>query len=182
MKTHIMSLILKVILSAVLILICSLNIKAQSWLPIFKVRFGYSPIDMSGKSLNEFLQNGFPLVAKGCDTKVCLFYFRVNGNGDVDSLYYEGNFNKEECTIITNNILNTKGNWITPKNTNRTDFCWFVYPCYILGKIVDPCLDDPKNQQQIALLRNLLNNYSNTFDKQGRFLLSPNNYSYYDKK
>lgn len=182
MKRQVIIPIERGMISILIIMILSFDVRSQNWIPVFEVKIDYRPIHMIGKSLGDFLQYGHPYVAKGCDTKVCIFHFRVNSKGDVDSLYFEGNFDKIETDVILGNILKTSGNWILPSNTTKDSFCWFVYPCYILGELVYPCLNDPQNQQQIVLLRNLLTNYSNTFDKRGRYLLAPNEYGYYSKQ
>lgn len=164
-----------------MLLILTHYARSQTWLPKFKVSVHYRPISMANATLKEFLQYGHPYVAKGCQTKMSVFYFRVNYVGKVDSLFSEGNFTKEEKELISRNILATSDNWLLPTNTKRENYCWFVYPCFILGRLVDPCADDPENQEQIKILRRLLSTHSNQFDSQGRYLLPPNDYGFYSR-
>lgn len=164
------------------LLISAHHAASQTWLPKFRVSVNYRPVIMANASLQEFLQYGHPWAAKGCHTRMSVFYFRVNHLGKVDSLFSEGNFTKEEKEVISRNILATSDNWILPANTTSENFCWFLYPCFILGRLVGPCADDPQNQEQIKILRRLLSDHSEEFDKQGRYLLPPNDYGFHSRR
>lgn len=147
---------------------------SQTWRPEFRVRVDYRPITMINAGLHEFLQFGHKQKVKGCNTRVSVFYFRINSQGMVDSLYCEGNFTDEEKDTINRNILNTSGNWFLPPNTTSSDHCWFVYPCFVLGQLTGACSEDPGNQRQIEVLRKLYFDQIHQFDSRGRYRLPPN--------
>lgn len=170
------------ILSAFIICLFSSQVRSQEWLPEFRVKFDYRPSILIGASLHDFLQFEHPLIARGCNTRVSIFYFRVNYQGQVDSLYNQGNFTNEEAKLISRNILATSGSWVLPGRTTSQDHCWFIYPCYVLGRLTDPCADDPQNQIQITILRNLLAGHAYQFDRSGRYLLPPNDYTFYSRR
>ena len=155
---------------------------AQTWLPEFRIRIGYNSILPKTTTLNEFLTYDHPIVAENCQARMSVFYFKVNSKGMVDSLYSEGNFKEKEKDIILKNIKGTSGNWILPKTTRTEDYCWFVFPCFILGALDKYCPDDQQNFRQLVLLRGLLQNYSFSRDKHGRYLLPPNEYGFYSRR
>ncbi len=169
-------LVRKIMMSLVWILISS-QVMSQGWLPEFRIRIDHKPITMIETSLNTFLQQNHSLYIKGCNARMSVFYFRVNHKGVVDSLYSEGNFLKEEQNLIQKNILNTSGNWSLPANTSRGNSCWFVYPCFVMGQSDGACPDDPANQRQFEILRDLLSSQAWAFDQQGRYRLPPNSFS-----
>lgn len=149
---------------------------SQRWLPEFRIRIGHRPVTEMNMDLIEFLDQSHSFNKKGCNTRMSVFYFRVNSKGQVDSLYSQGNFLEEETSLISKNILNTSGNWVLPANTSREDACWFIYPCFVFGELTGACSGDTANQNQLAILHKLLFSQAYEFDKLGRYRLPPNNF------
>ncbi len=153
---------------------------AQSWLPEFRANLGYERI-VSRAELHEYLAFLHPS-ANSCEARMSVFYFRVNYKGMVDSLYSEGNFGPAEKEVISQNILKTNGNWVLPAATQKTDKCWFIFPCFTLGGLDQHCADDPKNYKQLVILRNNLSQFAFQRDAKGRYLLPPNQYGFYSRR
>lgn len=167
-------LVVRKTLAVVFLFICTPK-QVQPWLPEFRIRLGYSTVMDRNSTLNEFLQFEHPLVAGDCDARMSVFYFRVNSKGIVDSLYSEVNFALREREVINKNILNTSRNWILPKSTTSGDKCWFVFPCFILGRNSKYCSTDHEYTAQLEEVRKkLLTNGSQGWDAQGRYVLRPN--------
>jgi hypothetical protein len=146
---------------------------SQSWLPEFRANLGIDRI-VSRSELHEFLTFLHPSFSDECSARMSVFYFRVNYQGQVDSLYSEGNLKPAEKEGINQNILKTNGNWVIPPNTKKTDQCWFVFPCFIVGGLDKHCPDDQKNSRQLLILRNTLVEFAFQRDAKGRYLLPPN--------
>ena len=165
----------------VLFVLVSFQSLSQRWLPEFKIRIGHRPITDMNMVLIEFLDQNHYFLKQGCNTRMSVFYFRVNSTGKVDTLYSQGNFSDEEKSLINKNILNTSENWVLPANTSREDACWFVYPCFVFGQLKEACSQDPANQRQLEILHKLLFSQAHQFDELGRYRLPPNNFKVSNK-
>lgn len=151
---------------------------SQKWLPEFRVRIDYIPRTLINEPLGSFLAYGHTFTWE-CTPRISIFHFRVNYQGRVDSVYSIGNFSEDEKKLITQNILNTSGNWILPLGTKPSDFCWFLYPCFIFPYRPRGCQDNQGHLYQARLLHELLSERGNKFDRYGRYSLHPSS-SYYD--
>jgi hypothetical protein len=90
-------------------------------------------------NMDEWVRKGVPWNQPNGSTPAwSFFYFRVNGSGEVDSLYHWGTLRSEVIDSIKINIYNTKGHWKIPDTAKPSDHQWFVLPYFDLGQI--PCL------------------------------------------
>lgn len=87
---------------AIMLLFISIDhdLSAQNWLPEFRVRITHQPISQINDHLYKFLARDFRTNVKGCETRMNIFYFRVNYKGKVDSIYWEGNFSEKQTELI----------------------------------------------------------------------------------
>lgn len=153
------------------------SVSAQTWQPSFQIGLNADAAAWGEDiSLSTYLSRNvaYSTGDQGCNLKISLFYFRVNGLGAVDSVYAHGGLTEELVNIIKTNILATEGKWKLPKNSRASDKCWFIFPFIDPGRSKS-CL----GQQQLShnALKELLILYSGAEtakDRQGRVMLPPN--------
>lgn len=170
---------------ALFIYLTSVHVKAQVWQPTFQVGLTSETAAMqSNMTLSKYLSRNLDYGAgdHGCYLKISIFYFRVNAQGEVDSLYSTGGLTEKSTALITSNIIATKGKWNIPPNSRPSEKCWFIYP------VVDPGrARSCSEQQQISrnALVKLLLTYAGagpTRDKHGRIVLPPNDFPQFSEK
>lgn len=83
-----------------------------------------------------------------CQATWDIFFFRVNGKNKVDSIRHDGNLPSEIANQIIFNINSTQGRWKIPLGTKKTDYCWFIYPFFIIPPNIPNC-----NQTENVFLR-----------------------------
>ena len=57
-----------------------------------------------------------------------LFIFKINGNGKISDLYFDGNLDTLNVQIVKSNITKSATFWKT--TGNQKDFRWIVYPFF----------------------------------------------------
>jgi hypothetical protein len=158
---------------------------ANVWRPFFQMGLeGEASVLGENVTLSQFLSRGADYSAgdHGCFLKISLFYFRVNGLGSVDSVYSRGSLNDKLGATITANILATKGKWQTPKNTQPSDKCWFIYPAIDPGRSIS-CIEQQRiSRNSLVELLDLYTRAESTTDSHGRIILPPNEFPQYSER
>lgn len=85
-------------------------------------------------SLEDFLSSKVPYAESGdCSSTYGFFYFRVNYQGDVDSLYFDGNLRQEVIDMVIHNIHATKKSWEISSSFSKIHKEWFIFPFFDFG-------------------------------------------------
>ncbi len=84
-----------------------------------------------------------------CKPTWSVFYFRVNGKNQVDSIKHTGNLPPFVTQQILENIKATQGHWEIAKGTKKTAYCWFIYPYFRIPDDTPNC----STQAGIKLLK-----------------------------
>ncbi len=87
-------------------------------MPKFKLtqNYGNYPEIDPNISLGAFLTYNVALRGEKCKSRSEIFYFRVNSNAEIDSIYSEGNLTQNDREQIVTSIKNTNKNWQLPLN------------------------------------------------------------------
>lgn len=149
----------------------------KGWCPEFKTS-KLHPMRKTELNLSEFLQQDVPHINlnKECKISVAFFYFRVNNVGEIDSIHYDHDVLSEDMSKkIVDNIYKTEKQWKIPVNTQKSDFCWFIYPFIDMG-LGSNCVGKEKELQfnflRLFQLQAQLKPVSETINK-GYFLIAP---------
>lgn len=113
---------------ALLMLILSTSIScAQTtrWRPTFD-QFKIVPYSSFSNNYIRTLRDYLFFGCGGITKESGVVYFRVNGQGRVDSIRIDGFFKPEIQNWLRNNIESTNGKWTLPQGTKESDFCWFT--------------------------------------------------------
>ena len=86
-----------------------------------------------------------------CKSTWDIFFFRVTGKNEVDSIRHNGNLSSEITNQIISNIKSTQGHWKIPLGTNKKDYCWFVYPYFRISSSTPNC----KQSENVLLKENV---------------------------
>ncbi|GAB3168560.1 hypothetical protein GCM10027291_17410 [Telluribacter humicola] len=171
-------------LLSLLLLSLSIPSYAQNWRPDFRIPLGPEAIWLQYyNELSHFWAKGTDVgTVDRCKIQVSMFYFRVNSQGEIDSIYTQGNLNRSATEAVYKNIYETEGKWVLPKDTKSTDSCWFIYPFFAFGSSRS-CSDELlADRYPLSLLYQQLSVLKSTEDQRGRVLLHPSPYSMFAEK
>ena len=104
--------------------------------------------------LGTWLEKDVPGPITGdCNPAWAVFYFRVNGKGEVDSLFVRERLRRDVSEKIVKNIYETKGHWQLSQHAKATDSAWYIFPYFDLGVApgANPdCSEKDRELQQIV--------------------------------
>jgi len=148
---------------------------AQKWKPDFLLPLSPESARLNNVDLASYLQSDFDAhrYEQNCVAELSLFYFRVNYEGKIDSVYSNGTLNKEAVTAVYKNIYKTQGKWKIPTGTSPIDNCWFVYPYFLFGNMSD-CKENQEILYSMHSLYQFLSASKTHEDWKGRVVLPPN--------
>ncbi len=156
----------------------------KEWIPKFMANRSVREQMMSSKpkSLTGFLgyaTESEKYTISGCETQLGEFKFRVNSKGEIDTINFTGNLQKDLVLKITNNIKNTKGYWQIPEHSQPQDHCWFIFPFFaFLQEKSSGCEVNGKESQKnhwasLRLLTSLPYNQQGTIKTSQGYLIRP---------
>lgn len=103
-------------------------------------------------NMDDWMREGVPWNQPNGSTPAWAFFcFRVNGSGEVDSLYHWGTLRSEVIDSIKINIYKTEDHWKIPDSAKPSDQQWFVLPYFDLGEI--PCLSSANCTREDSILQ-----------------------------
>jgi hypothetical protein len=155
------------------------DISAQHlWQPAFKQPLGSMAAAGKMLSLSEFLTRdvGFDSGNNSCEPQFAIFYFRVNYQGEIDSLYVEGDITAQGKDQIFSNLRSTQKQWSIPKITTSKDKCWFLFPFYNGGNGKRCSEQQDKHRKQMLRVNQLYSFSESTMDRWGRVILPANQF------
>lgn len=147
------------------------------WMPEFQLPLaGETAASSKDLTISEYLAKGVPFSAKEseCTVELSIFSFRVNSGGIVDSIYVEGNLDRDAVDVIKKNIRSTSNKWKIPKTTSPRSECWFVYPYFDAGKSSGCSKTALTYRNQLIQLVRMYSESKPTADRFGRVILPPN--------
>jgi len=148
----------------------------QNWRPIFDLGLTAETVLYNKPlTLSEYLSKSAALdPGDECLIKMSTFYFRVNGQGIVDSIEVKGNLDNQSVKTIKSNIYATKGKWKLPPNSKPSDSCWFVFPFIDFGRSRLCNTQQNISRTQLFELVSLYSERELIFDKHNRLVIPPN--------
>ncbi len=169
-----------------LVLLDSSLVLAQNkeWIPKFMTNNSVREQMMASKpkSLTAFL--GYAIqsekyIIPGCETQLGEFKFRVNSKGEVDTITFTGNLQKDLVLKITNNIKDTKNYWQIPEHSRSGDHCWFIFPFFAFLEEKSSACQAKGNESQknhwsiFSLLNSLMYNQEGILKTSQGYLIRP---------
>lgn len=92
---------------------------------------------------------GVDLPPVSCRPSWGLFIFRLNGLGQVDSTWYEGNLAPITSSKALANVCATEGNWIIKPGTKPNHVAWFTYTFFDIRGRFSKQLECSKSDQEL---------------------------------